>query len=125
MHAKNSIIVAVTGDGSLQMNIQELQTLHHYNIPLKLFVVNNNGYLSIRNTQDNYFEGRHAGSDPQSGVSCPDLEKIAYAYDIKYEKIKDQNDLEHKIEDVINHKDPVICEVFTDTKQTDYTKCIK
>jgi acetolactate synthase I/II/III large subunit len=115
--AKNSTIVAVTGDGSLQMNIQELQTMHHYNIPLKLFVVNNNGYLSIRNTQDNYFNGRHAGSDPESGVSCPDLEKVAWAYNIKYEKILDQNDLENKIEDIINNKDPVICEVFTDRKQ--------
>ena len=115
--AKNSNIVAVTGDGSLQMNIQELQTLRHYNIPLKLFVVNNNGYLSIRNTQDNYFEGRHAESDPQSGISCPDLEKIAWAYDIKYEKICNQNNIEHKIEDIINQNGPIICEVFTDPKQ--------
>ncbi len=115
--AKNSTVVAVTGDGSLQMNIQELQTLHHYNIPLKLFVVNNNGYLSIRNTQDSYFESRYAGSDPESGVSCPDLKKIAWAYDIKYEKICNQNDLENKIEDIINHVGPVICEVFTDTQQ--------
>jgi acetolactate synthase-1/2/3 large subunit len=115
--AKNSNIVAVTGDGSLQMNIQELQTLRHYDIPLKLFVVNNNGYLSIRNTQDNYFEGRHAGSDPQSGVSCPDLEKIAWAYNIKYEKISNQNDMENKMDDILNRKGPVICEVFTDPKQ--------
>jgi len=115
--AKNSTIVAVTGDGSLQMNIQELQTMHHYNIPLKLFVVNNNGYLSIRNTQDNYFNGRHAGSDPQSGVSCPDLEKVAWAYNIKYEKILNQDDLENKIDDIINNKDPIICEVITDQKQ--------
>ena len=115
--SKNSKVVAVTGDGSLQMNIQELQTIHHYKIPLKLFVVNNNGYLSIRNTQDSYFEGRHAGSDPQSGVSCPDLEKIAYAYDIKYEKISNQNDLENKIDSIINYKGPVICEVFTDPLQ--------
>lgn len=115
--AKNSTVVAVTGDGSLQMNIQELQTLHHYDIPLKLFVVNNNGYLSIRNTQDSYFEGRHAGSDPQSGVSCPDLEKIAWAYNIKYERICNQNDIENKINDIINHTCPVICEVFTDPKQ--------
>lgn len=115
--AEDSTVVAVTGDGSLQMNIQELQTLHHYNIPLKLFVVNNNGYLSIRNTQDSYFEGRYAGSDPESGVSCPDLKKIAWAYDIKYEKILNQNDLEDKIGDIINYTGPVICEVFTDPKQ--------
>jgi acetolactate synthase-1/2/3 large subunit len=115
--SKNSTIVAVTGDGSLQMNIQELQTLYHYNIPLKLFVINNNGYLSIRNTQDNYFEGRHAGADPQSGVSCPNLKKIAFAYNLKYEKISDSNDLESKIKSIINYEGPVICEVFTDPKQ--------
>lgn len=115
--SKNSSVVAVTGDGSLQMNIQELQTLHHYNIPLKLFVVNNNGYLSIRNTQDNYFHGRYAGSDPGSGVSCPDLKKIAAAYNLKYEKILNQNDLDTKIEDILNHDGPVICEVYTDNKQ--------
>lgn len=115
--SKNSTIVAVTGDGSLQMNIQELQTLYHYNIPLKLFVINNNGYLSIRNTQDNYFEGRHAGADPQSGVSCPNLKKIAFAYNLKYEQISDSNDLESKIKSVINYEGPVICEVFTDPKQ--------
>ena len=111
--AKDAKVVAVTGDGSLQMNIQELQTLHHYNIPLKLFVVNNNGYLSIRNTQENYFEGRYAGSDPKSGVSCPDLRKIAYAYDLKYESIYNQEELENKVEDVINFDGPIICEVFT------------
>lgn len=111
--AKDAKVVAVTGDGSLQMNIQELQTLHHYNIPLKLFVVNNNGYLSIRNTQENYFEGRYAGSDPKSGVSCPDLKKIAYAYDLKYESIYNQKELENKVEDVINFDGPIICEVFT------------
>jgi acetolactate synthase-1/2/3 large subunit len=115
--SKNSSVVAVTGDGSLQMNIQELQTLHHYNIPLKLFVVNNNGYLSIRNSQDNYFEGRYAGSDPDSGVSCPDLKKIAAAYNIKYEKISDQNDLDSKMERILDHDGPIICEVFTDPKQ--------
>ena len=115
--AKNFTTVAVTGDGSLQMNIQELQTLHHYNIPLKLFVINNNGYLSIRNSQDNYFKGRYAGSDPQSGVSCPDLEKIAWAYNIKYEKICDQDDMNIKLAKIINHKGPVICEVYTDSHQ--------
>ena len=115
--ARDSKIVAVTGDGSLQMNIQELQTVVHNKIPIKLFVVNNNGYVSIRNTQNAYFEGRLIGSSPESGVSCPDLKKIAYAYGIKYEFIRNQDDLEKKLKDIIGYDGPIICEVFSDPNQ--------
>jgi acetolactate synthase-1/2/3 large subunit len=111
--APDSTIVTVTGDGSLQMNIQELQTVVHYNIPLKLFVVNNNGYVSIRNTQNSYFNGRFCGSDPSSGVSCPDLKKIAYAYGIPYEALHDQHDMDLRLGDILQKEGPVICEVFT------------
>lgn len=106
-------IVAVTGDGSLQMNIQELQTVFHYRIPLKLFVVNNDGYVSIRNTQNSYFNGRFCGSNPASGVSCPDLKKIAYAYGIPYESLHDQDELDLRLPGIIDMPGPVICEVFT------------
>ncbi|MDD1696205.1 MAG: thiamine pyrophosphate-binding protein [Methanoregula sp.] len=111
--APDSTIVAVTGDGSLQMNIQELQTVVHNKIPLKLIVVNNNGYASIRNTQNSYFNGRFCGSDPSSGVSCPDLKKIAYAYGIPYEALHDQHELDLQLSEIIHRKGPVICEVFT------------
>ena len=63
----------MTGDGSLQFNIQELQTLVTNGLPVKLFVLNNNGYLSIRQTQDRFFEGRYLGEGPRSGVTCPNL----------------------------------------------------
>jgi acetolactate synthase-1/2/3 large subunit len=115
--APDSTIVAVTGDGSLQMNIQELQTVVHNKIPLKLFVVNNNGYVSIRNTQNSYFNGRFCGSDPSSGVTCPDLKKIAYAYGIPYEALHDQSDLDLRLSDILHQKGPVVCEVFTCTDQ--------
>jgi len=115
--APDSTIVAVTGDGSLQMNIQELQTVVHYKIPLKLFVVNNNGYVSIRNTQNSYFNGRFCGSDPSSGVSCPDLKKIAYAYGIPYEALHDQYEMDLRLGDILRKEGPVICEVFTCTDQ--------
>lgn len=115
--ATDHIIVAVTGDGSLQMNIQELQTMVHNRIPLKLIVVNNNGYLSIRNSQDSYFQGRYAGSSPESGVSCPDLEKIAYAYGIKYESIRGHKEMDEKLKAVVDYGGPIICEVFTDPAQ--------
>jgi acetolactate synthase I/II/III large subunit len=115
--ANGATVVAVTGDGSLQMNIQELQTMFHNQVPLKLVVVNNNGYVSIRNSQDSYFQSRYAGSDPNSGVSCPDLKKIAYAYGIPYESIRDENELERMLENIIDHPGPIICEVYTDTQQ--------
>jgi acetolactate synthase-1/2/3 large subunit len=115
--SKDSTIVAVTGDGSLQMNIQELQTVVHYKIPLKLFVINNEGYLSIKRTQEKSFEGRLIGSCPDSGVSFPNLRKIAYAYGIEYNSIKGQDQLEKKIEDTINYKGPIICEIFTDPNE--------
>jgi len=114
---KNATVVAVTGDGSLQMNIQELQTLYHYQIPLKLFVINNNGYLSIRNSQNSYFEGRYAGCTSESGVSCPELQNIASAYKIKYVDISSLQELEEKVKEVINFPGPVICEVYTDPNQ--------
>jgi acetolactate synthase-1/2/3 large subunit len=116
--APGANVVAVTGDGSLQMNIQELQTLVHYRIPIKLFVVNNDGYVSIRNSQDTYFQGRYLGSSPESGVSCPDLSKIAWAYGIKYVSMKDQREMDEKLAGVLRHSGgPIICEVFTNASQ--------
>jgi len=76
---KGTHIFAVTGDGSLQMNIQELQTLKHHGIPVKLIVWNNDGYLSIRTTQRKFFDGRYIGTDASSGVSFPDLSAVAHA----------------------------------------------
>ncbi|HMK48186.1 MAG TPA: thiamine pyrophosphate-binding protein [Methanocella sp.] len=115
--APNQTIIAVTGDGSLQMNIQELQTIVHNRIPIKLFVVNNNGYVSIRNSQDAYFKGRYLGSSPDSGVSCPDLAKISWAYGIRYESMRTQQEMDAKLGDVLKFDGPIICEVFTDTAQ--------
>lgn len=104
-------VLAITGDGSLQMNIQELQTLKHYQFPVKLFVWNNDGYLSIRATQRKFFEGRFIGTDDTSGVSFPDLEKIAYAYGIKYYRISSLEKIQKVLIEILNQKEPVICEV--------------
>jgi len=73
-------VICLAGDGSLQMNIQELQTVAHNKLPVKLFVLSNNGYISIRQTQDAFFESRYVGCDSRSGVSFPDITKIAAAY---------------------------------------------
>ena len=110
--ASNKDVYAITGDGSLQMNLQELQTLVHYNLPVKLFVWNNDGYLSIRATQNKFFNGRFIGTDKNSGVSFPDLEKISSAYGIKYEKISKINEFEKVMSEINNYDGPVLIEVM-------------
>lgn len=108
---KNQEVLGITGDGSFQMNIQELQTLVHYKLPVKLFVWNNDGYLSIRATQNKFFNGRFIGTDSTSGVSFPDIEKIAAAYGIDYFKIEKIQDIEKKMPEIMSKTGPVLCEV--------------
>ena len=108
----NKDVVGITGDGSFQSNIQELQTIVHNKLPIKMFVWNNNGYLSIRTTQRKFFKDRFIGTDPASGVSFPDLKKIADAYGIKYFKILRTKELKKTIRKALEHEGPVICEVI-------------
>ena len=115
--AANKPVIGITGDGSFQLNIQELQTIKHYNLPVKLIVWNNNGYLSIRATQDKFFDGRRIGTDPESGVSFPEVEKIAKAYELPYMKINNVNELREKLSDVLVTDGPVICEVICPENQ--------
>jgi len=110
--AKKGEVVAITGDGSFQMNIQELQTIIHYQLPIKIFVWNNNGYLSIRTTQNKFFEGRLLGTEPCSGISFPDLCKISDAYGYKYFSAEILSDLDGAIEKTMAADGPTICEVF-------------
>lgn len=105
-------VFAITGDGSFQMNIQELQTIVHNHLPIKIFVWNNNGYLSIKTTQRKFFEERYAGTGPKSGVSCPSFEKIAYAYDIPYFKASCPQELPDVLKQVLVELGPVICEII-------------
>ena len=105
-------VVGITGDGSFQTNIQELQTIVQYNLPVKIFVWNNDGYLSIRTTQRKYFEDRFVGTDKNSGVSFPDTQKIADAYGIKYFSISNNVELDERIQEIIDFDGPVICEVM-------------
>jgi acetolactate synthase I/II/III large subunit len=115
--AANKPVIGITGDGSFQLNIQELQTIKHYNLPVKLIVWNNNGYLSIRVTQNKFFDGRRIGSDPESGVSFPEVGKIASAYELPYVKINNVAELREKLVDVIAASGPVICEVMCPENQ--------
>lgn len=110
--AKSRKVIAISGDGSVQMNLQELQTLKHYQLPVKLCVLNNDGYLSIRATQRKFFNGRFIGTDKTCGVSFPSLRKIAAAYGIRYVKIATSDILREKIHEVLHGNDPVVCEIM-------------
>ena len=108
--------ICISGDGGLQMNIQELQTLVHYNLPIILFVLNNNGYLTIKLMQQSHF-GKYVGSDKNSGVSCPDIVKVANAYGIKTERITNNNELHSKIDYVLAEPGPFVCEIIMPENQ--------
>ncbi|MCI9445999.1 MAG: thiamine pyrophosphate-binding protein [Lachnospiraceae bacterium] len=105
--------IVVTGDGSLQMNLQEFATIKHNKLPLKVFILNNDGYLLIRHTQHNFMEDRFVGESPQSGVWCPSAMKIADAYGIRGIRIESAAEAEDKIKEVLEAQGPVICEVMT------------
>ena len=105
-------VLGITGDGSLQMNIQELQTIVHHQLPIKLFVWNNDGYLSIRATQRRFFDSRFIGTDRNSGVSFPNLEKISSAYGISFVRIQPGDDVRMQIMKTLSIPGPVICEVI-------------
>lgn len=106
--------ICIVGDGGLQHNIQELETLKRLNLPIKLFVLNNNGYAAIRNTHRRFFEGRLVCCDPSSGLTLPDTCKIAKAYGLKAVKISNQSKLMDKVRDVLETSGPIVCEVLID-----------
>jgi acetolactate synthase-1/2/3 large subunit len=110
-------VYCITGDGSIQMNLQELQTIAHYKLRVKIVIFNNNGYLLIRQTQINFQGGRLMGEGSESGVSFPDMKKIADAYGIQFIRISSLNEIEDKLTELINYVGPVICEVMTPANQ--------
>lgn len=103
--------ICISGDGGLQMNIQELQTIVHYKLPLILFVLNNGGYLTIKLMQQNHF-GRYVGSDKNSGLSCPDIIKVATAYGLKTGRIANNDELHDKIDYILAEPGPFVCEII-------------
>ena len=108
--------ICISGDGGLQMNIQELQTIVHYNLPIKLFVLNNKGYLTIKATQQNHF-GRFVGAEKSSGVTCPDIIKIATAYGLPAVQIANTEELNAKIDFILQTPGPVVCEIIMGENQ--------
>lgn len=108
--------IVFEGDGSLQHNIQELQLINFYNLPIKLFVYNNGGYSSIYGMQSGNFRGQLAGCNTESGVSFPSLKKIADAYGLSYFCIKVKEELESIMKKVLEDSSPCICEVMGDIR---------
>ena len=117
-------VIMLEGDGSLQLNIQELQTIIHHGIDAKLFVFSNSGYAAIATMQDRNFEGRHVGSDAPSGVSMPSLQRIAGAYGLPYVRIEDDSQIEKGVQSAMQTKGPVLCEVLGDMAFDEIPKCI-
>ena len=115
--AKDSQILAVTGDGSLELNIQELKTISYYKLNIKLFVINNGGYLSMRNWQDGFFEGRRIGSDDETGAESLNLKKVAEAFDLKYECIARCEAIDDQLKKIMKEKGPLFVEVICDNRQ--------
>lgn len=110
-------VVCVDGDGSLQLNIQELQTLVHHQWPVTLVVLNNGGYHSIRQTQQRFFPGGDIGFDAATGISFPDLRRIADAYGLPYRRVDDLADLPRTLDELMGMQHPTMCEVFVDRAQ--------
>lgn len=110
-------VTLITGDGSIMMNLQELMTIKHYNLPIKIFVCNNGGYRAIVRTQQNMFNGRFTGCTPDTGVEIPDFEKVAYAFGLPYVKIENHDEIVNGLKEVYSMKGAVICEIYQDKDQ--------
>ncbi len=122
--SKRKRIICITGEGGLQMNIQEFATVMHNKIPIKTFIYNNGGYLTIKQTQQLGFNNRIMGSNSKTGLSFPDYQKIAASHSIKYIKIKNINDLNKNIKNILSGSYPVICELMIDHNQEQMPKAI-
>lgn len=104
-------VICCEGDGSIMMNLQELMTVAHYRLPLKIFVYSNGGYAAIRMTQRNFFKGHLVGSDLSSGLGMPDFVKVGESFGLRSCRIADGDKLDEKIKEVLEAQEPVLCEV--------------
>lgn len=114
-HKKRTICLC--GDGSMQLNIQELETIKHHKLPIKVFIFNNEGYLAIRHTQDGFLDKNYIGSDLKGGMSLPDFQKVSKAYGIKAIRINNHKELFPKIKKALKGPGPVVCEIMISREQ--------
>lgn len=115
--ANKNKVICIEGDGSIMMNLQELQTIKNYDLPVKIIIINNEGYLSIKLSQESFFKGEEFASGPTNGVTLPSFQKIANAFDIPYFSIKNNNEIDEGLEKMITSKKAFILEVFTHPKE--------
>jgi len=111
-HATRHLVLAVIGDGSIMMNLQELESIRYQQLPIKIIVINNNVYSIIRRRQRDLFRKRTIGTDPENGVSCPDFAKVAECFQLKYLRIADVNQLDEGLRTLFSTEGPVLCEVM-------------
>lgn len=110
-------VICLDGDGSLMMNIQELQTVNYHKCNMIVFLLNNNGYHSIRQTQTNLFNNGLVGVSDDNGVSFPQFDKVADTFGFRYFKLESISDMEEKLDEILSAKGPVLCEAIIDDKQ--------
>ena len=110
-------VICLEGDGSVHLNIHELQTIKHYDLPVKLIILNNNGYLSIKISQKSFFNGRYVASEQSSGVSFPNFKKLIDAYDLPYFSINTHAEIDNVLEEFLKGDKPSVLEVFTDSEE--------
>jgi acetolactate synthase-1/2/3 large subunit len=115
-------VMCLNCDGGMMMNLQELQTIAHHQLPIKIIIFNNDGYLMIKHTQKALFKGRYSGTDQKSGVSCPDFTKLAKAFDFPSYQIRTWEDFDRVMPQLQAEKGPAICEVFMHPEQYFYPK---
>ena len=110
-------VICIEGDGSIMMNLHELETIKGYKLPVKTILINNDGYLSIKLSQEAFFKGMEFASSPSTGVTIPSFKKIANAFEIPYMSIKNNDEIETVLQNMMDHKGPCIVEVFTHPKE--------
>lgn len=115
-------IVLITGDGSIMMNLQELQTIYHHKLPIKIFLLNNNGYLAIKNTQRSFFDNNFVAAESKSGVSFPDFKEVSNAFKINYVRMQNSDSVKEKIEEVLDSDGPVLCDINMNPDQDLFPK---
>lgn len=114
---RDAQVFVLTGDGSLELNIQELKTISYYGLNIKVFIMNNSGYVTIRNIQDRLFDGRYIGSDRTSSNEMLNLEKVSNAFDLPYFRIEKYEEIDDKILEVIRKSGPAFIDVVCDKNQ--------
>jgi acetolactate synthase-1/2/3 large subunit len=110
-------VVCIEGDGSLHLNVHELQTVKHYNLPIKIILFNNDGYTSIKISQKAFFNGKFVASEKNSGVSFPNFKKLINAYDLKYMSIENHSLMKDILKQFLSLEGPAVLEVFTDPEE--------